>query len=442
MDASSDARRRPERPPRSGARGAALSPQFLSTVAISFLFILGVAIVVPVLPLVADEYAVSRAGAGMLLSSFAFGRLAFDLVAGALGDRFGIRRVAVVACLVTFTASLYAATVPDYGWLLAARFAQGAGSALYMTVAMGQVIAIAPRDHVGRLLAIYQGVILAGVSLGPAVGGMIAGAGGIAGPFLLYAAFGLVGFVLALWILPARGPRPVTAADEVPVPRWPLLRDLLANRSFQVVCVGAFAVFAVRAGIGNTLIPLFAAERFGFSEAAIGLLVTVGAFGNLAVLAHAGRSVDRSGRRAVLTRSMAVMAPLVAAMALVFSPWALFVAAALVGAVKGYAGVVPGAVLSDLADERVRGTAVGVQRTMTDLGLLAGPVAAGGLADGLGYSGAFLAVGVVVFAMALFSRVMAETSARPAEVAVAGAASGAEAPGVEESPAATRAPAG
>lgn len=397
-----------------GARGAALSGPFLSTVVVSFLFVLGVSIVVPVLPLVVDAYDVSRAGAGLLLSSFALGRLAFDLVAGVLGDRFGIRRVALLACLVTVVASLVAATTPAYPVLLAARVAQGVGSALYMTVAMSQIIAIAPGGHVGRLIAIYQGVILAGVSLGPAVGGLVTQAWGIAGPFVLYTAFGVAGAAVALrWMPGYVRPAATASGARGAVARWPQIRRLLIHPTFAVVLLTTFTVFAVRAGMGQTLVPLLAAQEFGFSQSAIGLLLTAGAAGNLLVLAHAGRLVDRSGRRRTLRAGLALTLPLTVGLALVTSPWLLFLLAAGLGLAKGYAAVVPGAVLSDLASVEVRNTAVGVQRMTTDLGLLVGPFVAGAMADALGFASAFVLTGAFVAVVALATVGMRETAPDP-----------------------------
>lgn len=398
-----------------GARGTALSGPFLSTVVVSFFFILGVSIVVPMLPLVVDAYGVTRAGGGLLLSSFALGRLAFDLLAGVLGDRFGIRRVAVLACVVTVLASLVAATIPSYPVLLGARVAQGAGSALYMTVAVSQVITLAPDGHVGRLLAIYQGVILAGVSLGPALGGLLTQAWGIAGPFLMYAAFGVGGALVALRWMPGhdRERAGAEAAAGTTPARWPQIRRLLADRTFALVLLTAFTVFAVRAGLGQTLVPLLAAERFGLSGSTIGLVLTAGAAGNLLVLAHAGRLVDRAGRRRTVRTGLLATLPVAVGLALVTSPWLLFLLAAGLGVAKGYAAVVPASVLSDLASPQIRSTAVGIQRMTTDLGLLVGPFVAGAMADHLGFASAFLLTAGFVAAIALTTAGMRETAPQP-----------------------------
>ena len=392
------------------ARQTALSGPFLSTVLISFFFILGISIVVPVLPLAVESYGITRAEGGLLLSSFALGRLAFDLVAGMLGDRFGIRRVALLACAITIVASLYAATMPVYPLLLAARVAQGVGSALYMTVAMSYVIDMAPDGHVGRMLAIYQGVILAGVSFGPTVGGLITQVWGIHGPFLLYAVFGLIGGIVALRWMPRLSATGARSDQDAPSEsRSHALRALMASPTFLIVLLAAFTVFATRSGTANTLLPLLAVEEWGFSQAMVGVLLTVTALGNLAVLTHAGRTVDK-GRRRTLRFGLIAAVPAVGVLAFAISPWMLFAGALWVGVAKAYASVVPGTVLSDLAPPHVRSTAVGIQRTVTDFGLLAGPYTAGAMADHFGFTTAFLLTGGFVAVVALTTLGMRETA--------------------------------
>src|SRR5699024_10747652 len=143
--------------------------------------------------------------------------------------------------------------------------------------------------------------------------------------------------------------------------------------------------------------------------ATVGILLTATAMGNLAILTHAGRTVDRSRRRTVQL-GLGATVPALLILAFVVSPWMLFVGAAWMGAAKGYASVVPGTVLSDLAPPSIRSTAVGVQRTVTDLGLLVGPYAAGALADSFGLSPAFLAIAAFVALVALSTTAMRETA--------------------------------
>src|SRR5258706_15239313 len=61
---------------------------------IVFVIMLGFGIIAPILPLYARSFGVGYDAAGLLISSFAFTRLIFDLIAGPIVDRFGERMAA------------------------------------------------------------------------------------------------------------------------------------------------------------------------------------------------------------------------------------------------------------------------------------------------------------------------------------------------------------
>jgi MFS family permease len=72
----------------------------------------------------------------------------------------------------------------------------------------------------------------------------------------------------------------------------------------------------------------------------------------------------------------------------------------LLGLASGYAGVPPGAMLSDVAPEDGTGSAVGVFRFAGDLGLMLAPAVAGLSVAWVGFRGAF-AIGAVPVVIAL-----------------------------------------
>ena len=88
---------------------------------------LGFGILAPVLPLYARTFGVGYDEVGVLTSSFALTRLAFDLVAGRMVDRFeardGLHRRVGVERVLSRTAAL----APTFGWLVVFRAAGGAG---------------------------------------------------------------------------------------------------------------------------------------------------------------------------------------------------------------------------------------------------------------------------------------------------------------------------
>ena len=61
-----------------------------------------------------------------------------------------------------------------------------------------------------------------------------------------------------------------------------------------------FALFAIRSGMMLNLMPLFAQDTFGLGETGIGIVQSLCSLANFCVLWHAGRLLDRIGRRRAL----------------------------------------------------------------------------------------------------------------------------------------------
>ena len=89
------------------------------------------------------------------------------LTGAALGDRYGRRRLFVVA-------SAACALARSAGALIAARAVQGAGAALVMPLAMALLSAAFPPQERGRALGMFSGLTGLALIAGPVVGGAVA----------------------------------------------------------------------------------------------------------------------------------------------------------------------------------------------------------------------------------------------------------------------------
>ena len=96
------------------------------------------------------------------------------LLAGRIGDLVGRRRVLLSGLGLFVTASALCAAAASPAWLVAARFAQGAGGALAAAVALGMVVSLFDdaREQ-ARAIGIYSFVGAAGASIGLFLGGLI-----------------------------------------------------------------------------------------------------------------------------------------------------------------------------------------------------------------------------------------------------------------------------
>ena len=105
------------------------------------------------------------------------------LLAGALGDRFGRRRILIVGMAVFSIASIGAAFSPDANFLIVGRGLQGLGGALVIPQTLSILTAVFPREERSRAIGIWSGAMGFGMAFGPLVGGILVDSIGWAGVF-------------------------------------------------------------------------------------------------------------------------------------------------------------------------------------------------------------------------------------------------------------------
>ncbi len=381
----------------------------------TLVLMMGSSAVAPVLPLFAQEFGVSYAGAGALISAFALGRIPFSLVGGRLADRLSPRQVATAGAFLVMLSAFLSGLAKSFPALILYRILDGAGSAIFVITAMALLVRTTAPQQMGKAMSLYQGAVLLGVAFGPVMGGTSASFfGSLRAPFFLMALFALgVAAFSFLWIeeLPPQlqpGNRTVAPAAHT-VPSSSQIRNLLRDPTFLFACLLTTLVFAIRSGIRVNLVPLLAGNVLGLSEAWIGLVLSLTALANLAVLWHAGSLLDRLGRRRVALPSLWISFIVVLSFVGVKSLFSLFLAMTALGVVMGYLAPAPAAMVADLASPAVAGSAMGIYRTAGDLGLFLGPVSMGWAAEHFGFAAAFVLAGVYVLLVLLLGLRARET---------------------------------
>ncbi|MEG9550432.1 MFS transporter, partial [Streptomyces baarnensis] len=138
------------------------------------MIVLDGSIVTVAMPAIQDDLGFTPAGLSWVVNAYliAFGSLL--LLAGRLGDLIG-RRPMFLAGTVLFTAaSLVAGAAASPAVLIAARFAQGLGSAMSAAVALGILVTLftEPAER-ARAIAVFSFTGAAGASIGQVLGGVL-----------------------------------------------------------------------------------------------------------------------------------------------------------------------------------------------------------------------------------------------------------------------------
>ena len=380
-------------------------------IAAAFVIALGYGIVAPVLPQFAASFNVGVAAASVIVSVFAFMRLVFAPVGGALVGKWGERRVYLIGLLIVAVSTGACAIAQDYWQLLLFRGLGGAGSTMFTVSATALILRLAPPNNRGRVSGAYASTFLLGGILGPVAGGLLAGFG-LRMPFIVYA----VALVIAAAVVAVMLKKPPAGTGEdIPVPEPMAVREALADPAYRAAIVSSFANGWATFGVRMALIPIFAAAVLGAGPATAGLALAVFAVGNALALTFSGRLSDSAGRRPLVIVGLVIAGLSIAAIGFTESV-PLFVAASITaGFGSGLLGPAQQAAVADIiGNDRTGGKVLAVVQMATDGGAILGPVLAGALADRLGYDWAFAATGAVALAAALlwwlFGR---ETLARP-----------------------------
>jgi MFS family permease len=365
----------------------------------------------PILSLYAKSFGVTEWAIGVVVTIFGIGRLAVDIPAGLLSEKFGRRTLLWTGPAIACVASVGAGLTESYPFLVAFRFLQGVGSGIYMTVATIVCADLSTPATRGRVMALYQAALLTGAGLGPAVGGWVGERFGLAAPFWMSAGIGFVAAIYARFAFPET--RAAHHAGHKDGHGLAAIMTVVSVVPLAVLLLVQFGVFFSRSAGQWTMMPLLGNQRFGLNAADIGLALTMAAFTNLAVLPWAGGASDRFGCVRVIAVSTALAAASLFMIAFSVAPWMFWAGMALMGVSTGFSGPAIAAFAVEQAPGGRYGPTMGVLRFFGDLGFVAGPILLGGAVDFLhvGYGGALaLNGGLIALSSLLF--VIVASSAR------------------------------
>lgn len=377
---------------------------------------IGFGLVSPVLPAYARSFDVGVAAASTVVSVFAFFRLLFAPVGGALVSRLGERPVYLTGLLLVAASSLATAFAQSYVQLLVLRGLGGIGSTMFTISAMALLVRLAPPSIRGRVSSAYASSFLLGGMLGPVIGGALAGFG-LRVPFVVYAVALLVAAAFVGLRLSGAQLRVEPDAAFVAPMR---VREALGDPAYRAALVSAFANGWCNFGVRVAVLPQFAVAVHDATWVA-GVALALAAAGTAAALQVAGRVADRLGRKPLMLTGLVVTAVGLGLVGLSGDLLVLFGLSALSGLGAGLLNPAQQATVADVIGTGRRGGPVlGVFQMAQDAGAILGPILVGLLADRFGYAVAF-GVTAVVSLVAVLPWLLAPETLHRARAEVAGA---------------------
>ncbi|WHT18426.1 MFS transporter [Crossiella sp. CA-258035] len=400
----------------------------------SFVIAVGFGILAPALPSYAASFDVGVTAASIVISAFAFMRLAFAPVSGRLVTRFGERPIYLIGILIVALSTGACAFADSYWQLLLFRALGGTGSTMFTVSAVALLIRLSPPNLRGRASGLWGTGFLLGNVIGPIFGGLLVSVS-LKAPFLGYAA-ALVLAAFVAWLFLRRS----TLAAPVKDDDGPVLtvREALRHRAYVAALASSFANGWAVFGVRVSLIPLFVSAVLLSEPSMAGWAMTVFAVGNAAMLLLSGWLADRQGRKPLVLIGLVITA--IGTVWLGFTTSVpMFLASSFVaGLGAGLLNPPQSAAVADVIGNRGRGGPVlaGFQMT-ADIGAIIGPLAAGAIAETISFQAAFAVTGLLSLLAALVWLAAPETlpsKAEPAQETHRGTALAAECGCLDEGP--------
>src|SRR5215204_485855 len=352
----------------------------------------------PVLPIFAADLGALPELIGVIVAASTITGVFFKLPSGALSDVLGRKRMMVLGAVFFAVPPFIYPFVYDPWSLLALRFVHGFATAIFSPVASAYVASLAETGR-GARLGWFSSANDVGATAGPLMGGFVLYfSASYSLTYLVVGALSVLTLLVVL-LLPDVGP----AAREVKtfVARAAEFREGVGEvfRTPPIfVAAGIEAVMYLGYGAFLGFLPIYA-KTVGLNDAEIAIVFFAQLALAMVAKPIAGRLSDRVGRIPVIVVGLLLCAT---ALPLIFrseSLIAFVLVTPVLGLGVGAVTPVTNALIADLASTRRLGAAMGVFGTIWDLGEAAGPIIAGFLIGGLGYSRTFDVLAAITLAV-------------------------------------------
>ena len=343
------------------------------------LLVLGFGIIIPVLPGLVTQFEGGNVAEGsdyygLIVGVFAGMQFVASPILGSLSDRFGRRKVILIALAGTAIDYVIMGLAPNIGWMLVARMISGATAGALATC-NAYIADVTPPERRAQGYGLVGAAFGLGFVVGPAVGGLL-GQVSLRLPFFVAAGCVGVNWLYGAFVLPESLPaehrRPFSWRRANPV------GSLLALRRFRGVIdlAGMHFIFMC----GNTMLQsiwvLYVGYRYRWTTLEVGLSLMF--IGLMAAVVQGGlvkRIIAWTGERRGLVAGLVISTVIMLAYGLATRGWMIY-CLAFVGAFGGIAGPAAQALITRHVPPNEQGAVQGSLSGLTSLAGIFAPIVA------------------------------------------------------------------
>jgi DHA1 family tetracycline resistance protein-like MFS transporter len=369
-----------------------------------FIDLVGFGILAPLAPFYVQRTGLGAEHITLVLASYSLMQFLATPVWGHLSDRFGRRPVLLVSMAGHVGTYLLLAFAETWEMLLLARLVGGLTAANLAAAYAYVADTTEPKDRAAALGRISAAFGL-GFTLGPLIGGFLAGAGApseanLAAPAFFAAGLSACSFLAILFLLPESRRAQDTPAAPASGGFFAMLGALghrPALAGLLAVCVIVIAFIAMR----ETVLPLWAADHLGLGVAEIGIVTAtsggvIALFQALAIGPLVRRFGEANLTRVALVALACGWGGIVAAQTM----WGLMAASIFTAIGTALFQTCLQTLISSQAGAHERGLALGAYQSASALARFGGQASSGGIYAFVHPTAPFL-IGIAALAPAL-----------------------------------------
>jgi multidrug resistance protein len=351
------------------------SPLFVLFLTV-FIDLVGFGIVIPVLPLYAENFHATPMAIGWLTGIYSGMQIIFTPILGKLSDRFGRRPVLLVSIAGTAVGFALMGMAQSLTLLFVARILAGitGGNISIPQAYIADVTAPEKRSHAMGMIGAAFGL---GFTFGPLIGGLMSRIS-YGAPFFFAAGLAVANAVLVYLILPESLTREHRARQHKEASVAEVFRHGRGTMFALVVATYFFLIAGF--SIMTTLFALFNERRFGYDAHANGYLF--GFVGLISVIVQGGligRLVKMFGEVALTRAGMLLTTLSLALLPLSNNLTTLLLVCAGLSCGSGFASPPLSGLASQMIERSWQGRALGVMQSAGSTGRLLGPLLGGWL---------------------------------------------------------------
>lgn len=358
---------------------------------VTFFVGMSVSLMAPLLPVIRDEFSLSYTLVSLVFSAFGIARLLLALPSGYLYHHASRRTLLLAGVALMSASALITGLSSSFVQLIASQLLMGAGFSLCITTIVISLSLSTTRKNRGSVMGMNTFARSLAAVIGPAVSGILILSLGWRSVFFLYAIMtGAAALFIAAFIKKEQARE---AGDTVKKRSGTKLRHMLLTL-FLVSFLAAFTTV----GFKNNMVPLYSKDVLHADVATISVILSLMALVHMATSPAAAVLSDRYGRRIFLLSGLAATVMGTFLFLFVSGLPLLIVAAVLLG-FGTVIFVMPVTIIGDITPPEHAGRNYGIQRFLTDLGFVVGPLSLGYVADVYGFTAVTWLTGLLSLAV-------------------------------------------